>query len=120
MTITLLNSFSNSKLPQIETPLAPARPATTGPTDTTTTTPQTDWQQLLDYNANNELLGVSTITPTQQQEIKNAHSIFDVSMIDLVGILAGLVLLGGAVFGFKNVSTTIVTGVKRGAEMAAA
>lgn len=41
------------------------------------------------------------------------------SVTDIVAILAGLVLLGGAVFGFKQLSTTVVTGVKKGAALSA-
>lgn len=42
------------------------------------------------------------------------------SVMDIVVILAGLVLLAGAVFGFKSVSTTVVQGVKKGTAIAAA
>jgi len=42
-----------------------------------------------------------------------------ISVVDVVAVLAGLVLLAGAVFGFRNLTTTVITGVKKGAELGA-
>jgi hypothetical protein len=39
-------------------------------------------------------------------------------IVDIVAIIGGLILIAGMVFGFRNVSTTIVKGVKTGAEIA--
>lgn len=41
-------------------------------------------------------------------------------LVDIVAIAVGLMLLAGMVFGFKNVTTTVVKGVKSGAELASA
>ena len=40
-------------------------------------------------------------------------------VLDAVAIVVGLILIAGAVYGFKSLSTTVVEGVKRGAEVAA-
>jgi hypothetical protein len=42
------------------------------------------------------------------------------SLTDVVVILAGIVLLAGAVFGFKSIQTTVVSGVRKGADLATA
>lgn len=41
------------------------------------------------------------------------------SVTDIVIIIVGLILLAGAVYGFKNLTTTIIMGTKKGAEIAA-
>ena len=42
------------------------------------------------------------------------------SVLDVVAVVAGLVLLAGMVFGFRTLTTTVVQGAKKGAELAAA
>ena len=43
-----------------------------------------------------------------------------VGFIDIVVIFVGLILIAGAVFGFRELTTTVVTGVSKGAELGAA
>jgi hypothetical protein len=104
----------------IESAIASPRSDTQASSTTSSVTPSFDNSQpsFLDglIGTLNENFGPSffgkTIGPTADG--KN-----DFHIADAVGILAGLVLLAGAVFGFRQITTTVVTGVKKGAEVAA-
>lgn len=81
------------------------------------------WAQSIINNANaafgNNAIaaGIQNLTGSTSSGTKIPF--IGVTVVDIVAVVAGLVLLAGAIFGFKNVQETVVGAAKRGAEVAA-
>lgn len=58
--------------------------------------------------------GGAAIGSAIQTNSQNLSNLFGHSFTDLIAIVAGVILLAGAVFGFRAITTTVVTGAKAG------
>jgi hypothetical protein len=74
--------------------------------------------------AANDAIGNNSIAASIRQATGQSSGatkipFLNLSVFDIVAVVAGIVLLAGAVFGFRNVGNTVVETARRGAEFAA-
>jgi|HubBroStandDraft_1064217.scaffolds.fasta_scaffold01182_25 hypothetical protein len=118
---TPLNSFGN---------VVNQNPTTLpGQSSSSTTAPQTSTANSLGSNPTmaqvvegflNDLLGPSFFGKTIGPSNVNQATQGAPGIVDVVVVVVGLILIAGAIFGFKNLTTTVIEGAKKGAEIAAA
>jgi len=108
------NAANDPNAVGIEQPLAGARPNTS---PTTNSNPFAGW--LSDQNPLSQ--GLKNFGNSMQSAAATTLSLGGTSfgVVDIVAILAGLLLLGGAIFGFSSVRETTINVAKKGAEVAA-
>lgn len=111
-----INTYNPANDPNavgIEQPIIPPRPSV-APTTNTAAQPSLT-QQIAQ--------GIGTAIDQQlgSSVFGNAIAAFKAlpSVVDIVAIIVGLVLLAGAVFGFRNVTSTVVQTTRKGAELTA-
>lgn len=102
-----------SPRPSLQTPAQQAAASASVPSQI----PPSIWSQL--GGALNDQFGASIFGKTLGPTASNPGATFP-SIIDIVAVVAGLVLLAGAVFGFDSVRETVIQTAKKGAEVAAA
>lgn len=74
------------------------------------------WSQIL--GAANEQFGPSIFGKTMGPTASDPNAKFP-GIVDVVAVLAGLILIAGAIWGFDNVRETTINIARRGAEVAA-
>lgn len=128
-TTSWIDSYSLANDPNafgIETPLAPARPNTfPNGLPTTTAQPETNWfndQNPLSQSLQNLFGNSAHPSGAVGDAVGKALTLGGVSfsVVDIVAVVAGLLLIGGAIFGLDSVRETTINVARRGAEVASA